>query len=150
MPSLCSTAGVCIVTRTGNMLEVSEIRMSPMSLTCSIVVLMVSTLEEFHCITKHMYLYSRSLDTCQCWSAKVVHIQQMVSATDIGTGRLCLLLPALSITACWLAAGKQSICPTTSCFSRNKPTIWLVIFAGTILCETDLNSGFRNFSSFNF
>ena len=56
------------------MLEVSEIQMPPMFLICSIVVLMVSTLEGFHCITKHMYLYSRSLDTCQCWSAMVVHV----------------------------------------------------------------------------
>ena len=55
MPSLCSTAGVCIVTLSGNMLEVSEIRMPTMFLTCSMVVLMVSTVEGFHCITKHVF-----------------------------------------------------------------------------------------------
>ena len=34
----------------------------------------------------------------------MVHVEQLVATTDIGTGRLCLLLPALSIIACWLAA----------------------------------------------
>ena len=51
----------------------------------------------------NMYLQNRSLDTCQCWSAMVVHVKQMVATTDIGTGRLCLLLPAFQS----LHAGQQ-------------------------------------------
>jgi len=56
VPSLCSTTGICIITTTGNILEASEIQMPPIFWTCSMEILPMSTLEGFHCITKHVFI----------------------------------------------------------------------------------------------
>ena len=51
-----SRSMVCIATPTGNMPEASEIQIPPIFQTCSMVVLMVSAVEGFQFITKHVFI----------------------------------------------------------------------------------------------
>ena len=133
---------LCIATPTGNIPEASEIQIPPIFQTCSMVVLMVSTVEGFQ------FIYQTCIDTAGLWTHASARVLQWFMFNSwlppLNWDGETVPTTASPFNHCMLAS------PTTSCFSSNTPTKWLVIFACTIFCETDQNSGFRNFSSFNF
>ena len=57
-----SRSMVCIATPTGNMPEASEIQIPPIFQTCSMVVLMVSTVEGFQ------FIYQTCIDIAGLWT----------------------------------------------------------------------------------
>ena len=65
-----SRSMVCIATPTGNMPEASEIQIPPIFQTCSMVVLMVSTVEGFQ------FIYQTYIDTADLWTLASARVLQ--------------------------------------------------------------------------